>query len=335
MLVYVIALTGKFIFGLLPLDFAVRLGGWLGRCARPFCGKIRKISLINLDLAYGDEKTRAEKEEIIRRMFDHLGRSIVETLTNHAWTLPTMRARIECDEHIQRGKEWLQGNGLIVITAHMGSWELFPRFITQAQDLPGGIVARDLHNPLMEKMLYQSRESEKLKVLMRGKSGRSLIHFLRENNALGILGDQDTRLGPGIFVDFFGRPTYTQLGVWRLAKLAKSRVIVAFIVRQPDGLRHRIEFERELTLPPELSDDDSARQFTQEFTRGIEAYIRKHPEQWIWFHQRWRRQPAEAGAKQKWIKGDPFINTEHYKSALGKKRVKKRKKRAHTHAQVK
>jgi KDO2-lipid IV(A) lauroyltransferase len=111
-----------------------------------------------------------------------------------------------------------------------------------------------------------------------------MLHALRRRGGLAILIDQDTRV-EGVWVPFFGRPAFTPVGAARLALKRDVAVVPVFDERLADGT-HRAHFEPPLDLP---ADEVEA---TAMMTRAIEAQIRRVPEQWVWMHRRWRRQPT-------------------------------------------
>ena len=96
--------------------------------------------------------------------------------------------------------------------------------------------------------------------------------------------DQDTKV-EGVWVPFFGRPAFTPVGAAKIALKQRAAVVPVFIERLPDG-EHLARYHPPLDLP----DDPQAA--TALMTAKIEEQIRRHPEQWVWMHRRWRRQPG-------------------------------------------
>lgn len=98
--------------------------------------------------------------------------------------------------------------------------------------------------------------------------------------------DQDTKVD-GVWVPFFGRPAFTPVGAAKIALRQKTEVIPTFVERRPDG-SHLVRIHPPLDLP------EDPREATAVMTRAIEEQVRRQPEQWVWMHRRWRRQPAEG-----------------------------------------
>ncbi|MFC1601479.1 lysophospholipid acyltransferase family protein [Candidatus Sumerlaeota bacterium] len=301
-------------FSIYPPDVAIGLGGRLGGLAAHVLREQRRVALRNLELAFGDEKSPAERRRIVREMFANAGRSAVELLISGSWGAHEIGRRVSADQP-QRLVELCSGRGAMLITGHFGNWELIPGYVAQVLGLGMAAIARDLHNPAVEQLLYEWREAKGCRVLARGRAGRELVRVFEDNAVMGIVADQDSRRTPGIFVEFFGRPAYTPLGVYELAALGRTRVLCAFMVRQPDGLGHRLYFGEEIPVPRGGDRQENARAFTSAYTREIEKFVRRYPEQWMWFHRRWKRQPRPAGESQTdepRSKGDPFIKSDYY-----------------------
>ena len=123
---------------------------------------------------------------------------------------------------------------------------------------------------------------------LRGSEGaaRQLLAALRKGGALGMLIDQDTKVD-GVWVPFFGRPAFTPVGAAKIALRQNTAVIPTFIERLEDG-RHLATFHPPLDLP------DDPTEATALMTTKIEEQVRRRPEQWVWRHRRWRRQPPGA-----------------------------------------
>jgi KDO2-lipid IV(A) lauroyltransferase len=147
------------------------------------------------------------------------------------------------------------------------------------------VVARILDEPGLQRMLAGLRERFGTRTIARGTEGaaRQLLTTLRRGGALGMLIDQDTKV-EGVWVPFFGRLAFTPSGAAKIALRQRTAVIPTFIERLPDG-RHRATFHPSLDLPDDLTEA------TALMTGKIEEQVRRRPEQWVWMHRRWRRQP--------------------------------------------
>jgi KDO2-lipid IV(A) lauroyltransferase len=300
-LVYLLTILARRAIVCLPLRWARGVGACVGVAAFPLVRKERRRTLENLKLAYGGEMSEGERRRLGREVFRNAGRSAVEAAflsTGEGGNILT-DTRVEGLEHIQGVLE--SGRGVLAVTAHFGNWELVLAVSALRFPCEVGAVARDLSNPGLNRLVTDLRERCGAQVFTRGQSGRDYVRFLRGGNVLGILGDIDTSKGEGLFVDFFGRPAWTQSGIARLARVACARIVPAFIFRdREDPALQVYRIEPPLEEPPEgLPEEEWIRATTQAFTKAIENAVRERPDLWMWMHRRWRRQPGEARTRRR------------------------------------
>jgi KDO2-lipid IV(A) lauroyltransferase len=135
-------------------------------------------------------------------------------------------------------------------------------------------------------------------LIPKGGSGKKIVELLKENHLIGILSDQNVAAAEGVFVDFFGRPACTGVGLAVMAMRSGAPILPAFMARQKSG-------KYKLILKPAIkavcTDDYEAdlQANTQRFTKIVEEVIREYPEQWFWLHQRWKTKPWQKSKPQK------------------------------------
>ena len=115
---------------------------------------------------------------------------------------------------------------------------------------------------------------------------------MRENGALAILADQDVPRLDGVFVDFFGLPAHTPTGPVALAR-ASGAGIVPFLITWK-GRRHHLHVLPEVELVKTRDRRSDVIENTRAWSPVIEGFIRRYPEQWVWFHRRWRTRPGRG-----------------------------------------
>lgn len=278
----------------LPTLWARRLGGALGKAAFYLLGGERRKVLDNLKLAYGDSLSDGARRDIARSVFQNAGRSVAEGALLSVGRMRTIMSDVRVDgfEHIQAVLD--SGRGVVLLSAHMGNWEMITAALTPKLSCEMGGVARKLHNPYMERIIAETRRRIGSRVFSRGKTGRDYVRFLKEGNLLAIMGDIDTLKGEGVFVDFFGRPAWTQIGIARLARIGKARIVPAFMLRdRRDPARHVLEIGPPLEESEGLDGPAWIQAMTATFTAEIERAVRARPDLWMWMHRRWRRQPGD------------------------------------------
>jgi KDO2-lipid IV(A) lauroyltransferase len=277
-----------FSFRLIPLGVRREIFKALFRLFYHASVKQRIIALHNLRSAY-PEKSLDEIEAIAKGVYRHMGIVMAELFEMPYITRETLRewADVEGLENLE--KAFAQGKGVLSIVAHFGNWEL----MTAAVPLmarPMQIIYRPLDSPVMDNLLGWSRTKHGNSLIPKGGSGKRIIRLLRENNAIGILSDQNVDKNEGAFVDFFGRPACTSVGTAVLAMQSGAPVLPAFMPRMPDG-RYKL-----IILPAvEITSTDNYESDlivnTQRFTKIVEDMVRRYPDQWFWIHQRWKTKP--------------------------------------------
>lgn len=152
-----------------------------------------------------------------------------------------------------------------------------------------GVVARPLDNPYLDKYTRKVRSAFGATVIDKTNALRSMIKLLKNNGVVGILLDQRSSTKEGVMVDFFGTPAMTSKGLAGISVRTGSVVIPVFIRRLDQGPYHRVECMEPVELATGGDKDEDLRENTQRFTRAIEDFIRRSPEQWFWLHSRWER----------------------------------------------
>jgi Kdo2-lipid IVA lauroyltransferase/acyltransferase len=272
---------------LLSWSAVQRIGRGLGRLAWLLGRRDRRRTLDHLALAF-PELSDAARRILGRDCFRHQGMNLAECLRLlHGDCAEVARhVAIEGWEEVERARE--AGRPLVLITGHCGNWELLGAALN-CRGLGMAVVARSLDEPRLQGMLAGLRGRFGTATIERGSDGaaRQILGLLRRGGALGMLIDQDTKVD-GVWVPFFGRPAFTPVGAAKIALRQKTRVIPTFAERLPDGT-HRIRIHPPLDLP------DAPQEATAVMTRAIEEQVRRRPEQWVWMHRRWRRQPEAPG----------------------------------------
>lgn len=275
---------------LLPRKTALNLGVLLADLLFWFPSSEKTKTLENLSIAFGKEKSSAEILKICHNCFRNLGKGLMEFLqfprltSENLGRLVTFDGRQNIDDALKMGK------GVIILTAHFNNWELLAASLAlSGYDV--SYIARAVRSPRLDALVTQNRESKGIRCLFRGASIKSALKCLRRNELLGILSDIDTKVD-GVFVDFFGRSAFTPRGPVSIALRTGAVLVPTFLVRQKDDT-HKIVAEKALDLKVTGNPDEDIRLNTARFTKIIESYIRKYPEQWIWMHQRWKTRPPQ------------------------------------------
>ena len=270
---------------LMPYRCGVWAGGLLGGLGYYVLRRERRRALEHLSTVFperGDDWVR----RTARASFVHLGKSLLELILITPDRLPLV-ARVEGRENIERAVAL--GKGTVCFTGHIGNWELLGAVIVLTK--PMSVVAAPLEPEPLNDLIVKLRKKVGMTVILRGRPGasRELIRVFKENRMLALLIDQDTDV-EGAFVDFMGKLAWTPTAVASMAFKFGAPVLFGSDRRDPDG-RHTITVEGPIELIRTGDDEKDIIANTALFTKKLEDTIMQNPEQWVWMHRRWRRQP--------------------------------------------
>jgi len=286
------AYTG--LMSVLPLRVARALTIALGRVALGMVPRLHKVGAENIDAAFGDTCPPAEKVRILRAAMDNL--AIVAAEFAHG----PKAARKRFDGYVDvRGWEHIDPErGALLISGHVGNWEWLAGALAVHCPKMSEVV-RPLDYPPMNAYVDGVRRSMGIETIDKAAAATEIFSRLQGGWIVGILVDQSPR-DSGVPVTFFGRDCWATAAPAMVAARARCPVHFADMTRQPDGryvmtVHPAIAFQRTGDL---LADLEANVQMTQD---ALEAFVRQHPGQWLWFHRRWKERArlAEEWARRK------------------------------------
>ncbi len=280
------------LLGLPPRSIARAAGAGVGRLALLVTPRLRRAGHRNLALAF-PQKSEAERDQILRKLYRNLGWLLAEFCQMPHYTRDRVGRfiRYEGLEHYLKARD--QGKGVLILTGHLGAWEL-SSFYHSLMGYPMSIVIRRLDNPLVDQLVNQIRCLHGNHVLHKDDFARGLLAAMRRGETVGILMDTNMTPPQGTFVDFFGHPACTGSGMARVAMKTGAQVLPGFLLWEETSQQYVLRFGEPLDLPCTGDLEADAVAHTALFTRVIEDYIRQYPDQWLWLHRRWKTQPAGA-----------------------------------------
>jgi KDO2-lipid IV(A) lauroyltransferase len=179
---------------------------------------------------------------------------------------------------------------VVIVTGHLGCWEILRAWLP-FKGLKLASIAKRLYDVRLEKLLLRSRQSTGTQVITVGRNTRDLFRLIRDGYSPGFLIDVDTNV-KGVFVHFFGHLSFTPAAAAEIALKYDMPVILPLPYRDRDG-QHHIEIHGPLKVTKTGDTQVDTVSLTAAATKVIEDFIRRHPEQWPWFHKRWKRKPPE------------------------------------------
>ena len=276
----------------LPFNTSLALGRGLGNLMRMLAKKRYRVALKNLRIAYGDTITESERHRIARASFQSFGMFMVESIKFGYMSKEEVTRRVhicnECYEYYKRIEE--HGKGALFITGHLGNFEILGRWYTD-RDKELFALAREARDRGTTNIMAEIRERMGIKVININQSLRPVLAALKRNDAVAIICDQNAA---DVFVPFFGQPTGTVDGPAKIALRTGAPMLFFAGIRDRKGMYH---VECNGLHIPESSGNTQAdiERITCELNRNLEEMIRRHPEQWLWFHDRWKSSPGVGG----------------------------------------
>ena len=274
---------------ILPYKFTVGfLSNFLGGLAYYVVGDARNKARKHLTMCF-PEKSQEEITKIIKTIFKYEAKNFFELLN-----FPKMSSEffdsiaiMEQEQKDLFNKLLERKKGILALSGHIGNWEMLAAGV--AKHYPLNVIARKIYIEELNNMLVHYRNIKQVKVILRSElsSARKMLKALRNNEIIAMLIDQDTSV-QSVFVDFFGRPASTPLGLASIALKVGSPVVLAVDKRLPNG-KHKFVISDEIVPPESTGDfDTDVKNFTAKLTKKLEDFIRENPEQWVWFHERWK-----------------------------------------------
>ena len=280
--------------GSLPRAVARFAGRALGSAAFLLLERLRRVGLRTLQIAY-PEWAEARRREMLRQVYRNLGWLLAEFCLMRHYTAEQAREFIEYEglEHYLDAQA--AGRGVLVLTGHLGAWELSSFFHSLA-GYPMGLVIRRLDNPLVDAFVNRMRCLHGNRVIHKDDFARGLISAMHAGETVGILMDTNMTPPQGVFVPFFGLPACTASGLAKVALRTDAAVVPGFLLWDQGLRQYILRFGPRLKLMRSGDAEADVLANTAQFTATIEEYVRRYPEQWLWMHRRWKTRPAgEAG----------------------------------------
>lgn len=256
--------------------------------------KQRKIALESLTIAFGQDKTKCEIEQIAKDCFIFMAEAGLELM--FLLDKPKLiKRRVEIIGKENLDTALSKGRGAILVSAHFGNFPLM-LFRIRSEGYETSGIMRPMRDSRVENLFQKKRTKLGIKTIYnqpRRACVETTLKTLRNNEVVFIPIDQNFGTG-GVFVDFFGKKAATAAGPVVLALRTKADIIPSFIVRQKDDT-HKIIFEKPLILEEGKSYQETVCLNIQRLTNIIEYYIRRYPAQWGWIHRRWKSRPSLKG----------------------------------------
>lgn len=279
------------VLGLFSWRTATDLAGKIGTLFYAPFGIRRRVTEKQIAAAFPEFSSR-EVKHVARESYRHLGHVAAET---------ALLSRLDSTRVLEHfastdGVELIQthvaeGRGAIVLTGHLGNWELAGALVA-AHSMPIDVVVRLMGNPLFDEFLSRTRARLGMTVVRDRDAVRQTARSLRAGRVIAFLADQSGLHIASSFINFFGRPAKTPRGPAVFALRLGAPLYFGACIREPDG-RYRIHV-REIAAERTGDTEHDVDAILNEYSRLLEHFVRATPAQYFWQHRRWKRQPADT-----------------------------------------
>jgi len=283
--------AARALIGSVPLARAQRIGASAARHIFDRGGKRVGYVLANLRIAYPD-LTEEQRRAIGRESYVQFAWNLIDVARSARWTPEDLLARVEVEGREHLDAALAPGKGAIAVMAHLGSFEVAMR-VAPLLGFPLTVIGRPLTNRLLRRDMLAQRTSTGSELILHRNVAPQILRALKNRRVVAALNDQYTRRSRGVFVPFFGVRASTSPGPAVIALRAGVSIVPAACVRVgPD--RHRVRIRPPLALPETGDRAKDAELLTARANEAIEAFVRAHPDQWMWSHRRFRHSPDLA-----------------------------------------
>ena len=270
----------------IPLPVVQFAGKMLGTLPLLIPMSRKSAAMETLMQSFGPEMTEDGAKRLLRKIYIHFGQMFLEV--PHALKLTPENAHryvtVESEEHLLDALK--KGRGVLALTGHLGNWEIESTAVAMRYGNLA-VVARPMDFAPLERLVLDLRSRYGTEIIPKQRSMRKLLTSLKANKIIGVLLDQNVDWYEGAFVNFFGRPACTNKGLALVALKTGAAVVPIFSAKAGDG-RYRVMIGKEVELIRTGDKIRDVEENTALFTRIIECRVREHPDQWFWFHKRWK-----------------------------------------------
>jgi lauroyl/myristoyl acyltransferase len=249
----------------------------------------RKVALSNLEVAFGDSLSVADRKRIARESFQHFARTMLDLFWSPRLTRENFSDYIEMENLGEATQTTGPERSFITATFHYGNFEWFG-LASGYLGLNGTIIAQEFKNPLLDEIFKKIREQSGHEFIPRERGIVRLYKVLRRKGRTAMLVDLTVSPKIGaVAIDCLGLKTSVTSATAWLHERTGIPIIPVHCEPLPDG-RCRVVFHPKI----ENTAGKTLREIAQACWNSFEPYLRKNPAPWLWMYKHWRYRPANA-----------------------------------------
>ena len=273
-------------FSLIPTPLAIYLGKLLGWSLRYVFKYRRKMIQHNLDLAFGPNQWDKDLE---RKIYQHFGLLIMELLRYPKKSIKKAAAETTVHNYADLEEALKLGKGAIVVTGHFGNWE---QAIASVANLGHevGVVSKSLRGVDNEFLFKKIRGNKNVISIFKDKAAIEIFRMLKRGGIVCMVIDQCAKRTESIKVNFFGEECSTYAAPALFAARSGAPIIPGIAWRDEDLRSYHIKCLKPIIIGKTEKTPEDILRNTQKMLDAIELELRKKPEDWIWMHDRWKKQ---------------------------------------------
>ena len=275
------------LFGILPRGAAMALGRGLGGLAGSLL-RLRRREVEAVMRRALPASADAERCRLAGAMYRHLGQTLAEVLRAGALGAADLESRVVIADSEPLRAMAARPDGGLLLMGHIGNWECCS-LISRVLPRPLHAVVKPLKPPAVQAFMQRVRGSLGLRLLGSRGDFAGTLRALKRGEYVCVILDQNAIRGRGVFVEFLGETASTTTGLAILSAMSRLPVFPLYDHRRPDGV-HEVHVLPPIDPPPNRK-PETLLAATQQYTRVLEDLIRRHPEQWMWLHRRWKTRP--------------------------------------------
>ena len=265
---------------------------WAGCFFYSFLPYRRQVVLANINQVYGNQLNDQQKMHLAKAFYSHIATSLKEFVQMRFISEKQLRERVEVRGHAHLLAVAAENKGVLVVTGHFGNWEMAPiGGILNFTQFQGHFhfIRRLLVNKFFERIVFKDYSAAGLNVIPQKNSLQRICDVLEQNHAVVFVLDQHASLvnRDGIAVEFFGKKAGTYRSLATIARYTGIPVAPAANYRLPNG-KHVLEFYEPIPWKEYPNAQDALYHNTLAYNQALERIVLAHPEQWSWFHKRWK-----------------------------------------------
>ncbi|MFA4993067.1 MAG: lysophospholipid acyltransferase family protein [Candidatus Omnitrophota bacterium] len=283
MLNYYFYRFGQFIALVLPLRLVYAIAVLLADLHYFFAFRDRRFVKANLKIIFPEKENR-QLRKISRMVFRNFAKYLADFFRFEKLNRAYIDKNIKLKNLHYFDQALEAGKGVVVLTAHLGNWELGGVVLAQL-GYPFWAVALSHKNGKVNDFFVSQRARKGVNVIAMGKAIRSCIQEIRNNHMVALVGDRDFT-EKGIVIDFFGKPTHFPEGPAALSLMTGAAIIPGFMLRNPDD-SFTLSIEKPIEFTPTGDKPKDLANLVKVYRNIFEDYIRRYPDQWYVFRRFW------------------------------------------------